>query len=323
VLPASLGQSLTEDPEVARELGEDQGLVALLPQLLQSRQQGLQLGAGLVAPARVEQSRVAGRLPQAQQSLQDHDLRPSQALPADLLEQRALVVQAQVLVEPPLLAFELAEERLLDLRGQLAGHLLLGAAQDERPQRARQEIPLLVAELPRTAAEDAGPPRHAWIEELEQAPELAQVVLDRGAGEGQPVLRPDQARRLGRIGAGVLDGLGLVQDGVVEAGLLEEQRVPAQRAIGGQHHVGLAEVGRLPGAGVPGVLEDPQLRREAQGLGLPVEDQRAGRHDQRGQLACARGASTCTVLPRPMSSARQPPKPKRSRKRIQPRPRRW
>ena len=52
---------------------------------------------------------------------------------------------------------------------------------------------------------------------------------------------------------------------------------------------------------------------------LPVEDERARHHDQRRQAPAAaraalarRGApAPCTVLPSPMSSARQPPKPKR------------
>jgi len=41
------------------------------------------------------------------------------------------------------------------------------------------------------------------------------------------------------------------------------------------------------------------------------------------RLRSAKRASTWTVLPRPMSSARQPPKPNFSRNRSQPRPSRW
>ena len=114
---------------------------------------------------------------------------------------------------------QLAVDRLLGSRRQLARHLLLGAAQDERPQRAREQRGRLAV---RGRAPDAAQlehrerAEHARVEELEQAPELAEVVLDRRAGERQAMAAAQQARRLRRRRARVLDRLRLVEDDVVE-----------------------------------------------------------------------------------------------------------
>ena len=78
-----------------------------------------------------------------------------------------------------------------------------------------------------------------------------------------------------------------------------------------------------------GVIEHAKLRSEALDLLLPVEHQRFGNDHQRRSFDLRRGsqprrlsskASTCAVLPTPMSSARQPPKENWRRKSIQPRP---
>ncbi len=80
---------------------------------------------------------MAGRLAQAQQGLEHLDLRTPEAHRRDALHQRPAVVVAELLVELALASGELEEERLLVLLRQLPQHLLLGAAQDERPQRRR------------------------------------------------------------------------------------------------------------------------------------------------------------------------------------------
>ena len=108
---------------------------------------------------------------------------------------RAVVV-AQLVVEPALLGRQLAVDRLLGLRGQLGGDLLLGAAQDEGPQGAGEERAGLrrpgCAARPSVRPKSGEAPEQAGVEELEQAPQLAQVVLDRRAGERQAVAAAQQ-----------------------------------------------------------------------------------------------------------------------------------
>ena len=71
-----LVQPLLDDRQHARELGEHQGLVSLVEDLAQLRQEHVELGAGFARPlGLVDQTGMAGRLPQTQQRLEDLDLR--------------------------------------------------------------------------------------------------------------------------------------------------------------------------------------------------------------------------------------------------------
>src|SRR6185312_10001729 len=73
-----------------------------------------------------------------------------------------------------------------------------------------------------------------------------------------------------------------------EAELGERRGVVAKRAVSGQHDVVILE-GR-PGAVAigPGVVEYFELRGEARGFLLPVEDERTG-HDDEGRAAALAG----------------------------------
>ena len=246
-------------------------------------------------------------------------------------EQRRAIVIAQLVVQLALRRLEIAVERLLGPRRQLRRHLLLRPPQDERPQPARQQRQHPVVSGPARGArrrEERRRAEHARIQEVEQAPQLAEVVLDRRAAEREPVIRLEQSRRLGRAGARVLDRLRLVQDRVVERDLLQVTDVPAQRAVGGQDDVVLGDAVEGVAPAAAGEIEHAQRRREARRFLLPVEHERPRHDDERwttDAAACSRSmrrasiaASTMTVLPRPISSARQPPKPKRRRNSNQP-----
>src|SRR4051812_34443690 len=233
---------------------------------------------------------MTGRLPQAQQRLEDLDLRLPDPVARDAPEQRVPVVLAQLVVELALGGFQVAVDRLFGLLGQVFRNLLLSAPEEERPEGFRQERPGLLAGFAEAAvglADLRGLAEHARVEELEQAPQLAKVVLDRRAAEGQAVLRTDQPGRLRRLAARVLDRLGLVEDGVIEAVVLEVDDVSPERAVGGQDDVAVVEV--FPGltAADAGMVEDAELRREASGLLLPVEDERPRHHDQRRRRSAA------------------------------------
>ena len=79
----------------------------------------------------------------------------------------------------------------------------------------------------RRAAERARRPEQARIEKLEQTPELADVILDRRAAEGQPMAPAQQPGRLRRCARGVLDRLRFVEDDVIELLLGQPRRHPA------------------------------------------------------------------------------------------------
>ena len=246
---------------------------------------------------------MAGGLPEPQQGLEHLDLRPPEPVAPDLAEQRRAVVVPQLVVQLSLGGLQLAVQRLLGLGGKVLRHLLLGAPQHEGPQAAGDDGHRVGIEAPgrrSVGAEGGRRAQHAGVQELEQAPQLAQMVLDRRAAERQAMVAAQQARRLGGLGARVLDGLRLVEDHVVEAHVLQERRVAAQRAVGRQHEVVVLEV--LPGADAPGarVIEHPQLGREPRRLLPPVEHERPRHHDERrpGPLAAlvdrrglARGAA--------------------------------
>ena len=49
--------------------------------------------------------------------------------------------------------------------------------------------------------EHRGVPQHAGIEEFEQAPQFAEVIFDRRAAQGQPMVGLQKPHGLGRFGA--------------------------------------------------------------------------------------------------------------------------
>ena len=80
------------------------------------------------------------------------------------------------------MSLELAVHRLLHLGGKVPGHLALGAAQDEGAERLAEHRALgLVQAVPRAVLERPASPQHPGVQELEEAPELAHVVLDGSA----------------------------------------------------------------------------------------------------------------------------------------------
>jgi hypothetical protein len=81
-----------KEAEEGRELGEHQCLVTLGQDLLELRQEEVELGAGLVGPLGIEQAGMAGCLPEAEQRFQNQDLGASQALLADFGSERAPVM---------------------------------------------------------------------------------------------------------------------------------------------------------------------------------------------------------------------------------------
>ncbi len=193
------------------------------------------------------------------------------------------VVVPQLVVEPALFRRQLAVEGLLDFGRQLRGDLLLGAAQDEGAQGAGQQLPGLggrIAQLLGARVQGGGGSQDPGVQELEQAPQLAQMVLHRRAAQRQAIPAAQQAGGLGRLAVRVLDRLRLVQDDVVEFHLPERRHVLAQGAVGGEHQIPAGEGIAVSRPADAGVIEHAQPRREMSRLGDPVEHQRARHHHQ-------------------------------------------
>ena len=126
--------------------------------------------------------------------------------------------------------------------------------------------------------------------------------------------------------AGVLDRLGLVEDDQRATRARASQGSARQHAVGGDDQVDAGRRARArrrraraPASPTGARRSRVSVGREALDLRLPVGEQR-GRHHQEvaaasplarvGCFACSsRSASTWIVLPRPMSSARQAPRP--------------
>src|SRR5437868_15204813 len=104
------------------------------------------------------------------------------------------------------------------------------------------------------------------------------MILDRSSTQPQAISSTQKAYCLRGFSVGILDRLGLIEDDVIKFEILESKNIPAQRAIGGENHVASREV--AASAGQAGVIQNPQLRREALRLLLPVEHQRLRHHDE-------------------------------------------
>ena len=165
--------------------------------------QMVELGAGadLARRRELHEARVAAHLAQLQQRVEDHDAAARKALRGDFLAHLVVHREPHGLVEIALRPgqFERADD--LGFRRQLAGDQVLGPAQQERLQPRRQHgPPLAIVPLFDRRAEHAGEalrvaeqPRH---QKGELRPQFAEMVLDRRAGQAQPVPRVEPADEL-------------------------------------------------------------------------------------------------------------------------------
>ena len=195
------------------------------------------------------------------------------------------------LVEDDLLAGQPEQVVGLGLVGQLGGDAGVGLAppQQERADQAGElpRLGRLEAGLDRAGpdlAERLAAAEQAGRRPVEDRPELGQVVLDRGAGEGDPGRGRDRAQRAGRGGAGVLDVLRLVGDDQPPGDGGQRTGVAPDGAVGGEHEAGVGH-----GVGGREVVERAltaveaayvDTGGEAPDLGLPVAEERGGADHQ-------------------------------------------
>ena len=206
---------------------------------------------------------------------------------ASLRKQGIAVVDPQLVVAATLFGFHVAVEGLLGLLGQVLDDLGLGAAEDERPQGLCKQNPVgRVEPGAGTGAgvllEDGITAEHAGVEELEDRPELAQVVFDRRAADRQAMPCSEQACGLRRLAVGVLDRLRLVEHHVVKLKVGQLGDIGAERAVGSDDQVVFGELLAKRVAARAGVVKHLEPGRELGSLLDPVEDQRA-RHNRQGR----------------------------------------
>ena len=108
------------------------------------------------------------------------------------------------------------------------------------PLSARSAASPLAGELGderRPGADEAG------VGEVEDRPQVAEAVLDRRAGEGEPGAGRDAAQLLAGLVGRVLDGLRLVEDDPVPRQLGQRVDVAHRGAVGGDDDVGAGHLG--------------------------------------------------------------------------------
>src|SRR4029434_10648137 len=130
------------------------------------------------------------------------------AIALDGAEEGMAIVCLQVIVKLALGWLEFTIERLLKAFGQITCDLVLGAAEDERAQCSGKQATAFVVMVARGLASHCkhqGGAEHPGIEEFEKTPQIAQVVLNGCAAQGQAVLAPEKACRLGRLAGRILD----------------------------------------------------------------------------------------------------------------------
>ena len=104
-----------------------------------------------------------------------------------------------------------------------------------------------------------------------------------------------QAAGLRPLRLGILDGLRLVENRVIETDVFQFGDVAVQRPVGGDDQIVLVELGQRVLSQQAGVVEHPEVGREGLGLLDPIEHQAAGHDRQR------RGSP---AVPRPLQAAR-------------------
>ncbi len=215
---------------------------------------------------------MASGLPQPQQGLQNVHLALGQALAIDLSQQRGTIGVAQLVVDAALILAHVAVDRLLEFLGKLGSHLFLRAAEDERSQSLREDFTgPVVLRLGDEMLENGAAPQHARVEEFENRPEIAQIVLDRRAAQGEAKMGREQPAGLCDLRTGVFDSLGLVQNDVVERDVLEDGDIAAQSAVSREDDVMFGKQRAHCRAVEAAVLDRLQARGEAAAFVMPVE----------------------------------------------------
>ena len=217
-----------------------------------------------------------------------------------------------------------AQQERADQVGELAGLLLVHARLDRRGPDLAEGV---------AAAEQAGD------RPVEDRPQLGQVVLDGRAGQGDAGGAGDGAQRAGGRGGGFLtccassattSPQSTSRSRGPEASRGRGRSAACRRSSARTRSVPASAASRSSARAAVEAAHG-RARREPLDLALPVAEQRGRADDQRragpapgaASSRCRCRAISVMVLPRPMSSARQQPRPSEVSWSSQVRPRRW
>ena len=139
-----------------------------------------------------------------------------------------------------------------DLLGEIPGDGALEPAENERPN-AGDEVLVDGRPVDPVVDREAAPESAARVEEsrhgeIEQRPQLLELVLDRRTGEGELVTARNRLDRLRSLGVGILDRMPLV-DNDIQPGDTVERVVIDPGAIEARDHKQPGAVGRRIGGG--------------------------------------------------------------------------
>ena len=247
------------------------------------------------------------------------------ARPRDSISSRTrwCIDEAHALVEVALALGELDLAQDLGLGRQLGRHLLLGPAQHERAgSRAarscwRSAVALLLDLVAEDAAEGLAVAEEARQQEVEDRPELAEVVLHRRAGQRQLVLGAGcWAAVRASLVVGFLIACASSRIAMLVAVREQQLAVAQQQRVARQHDVvlvdaveQLAAVVAVQDAAPGGRARTGGPRCARSGSGWSGATTRQGRLSRPASFSARMWASAWSVLPRPMSSASTPERP--------------
>ena len=273
---------------------EDEDAAAFVDQFRQHRHQQVEFGAllHLAGGVGLDQPRVAADLTQLEQGVEDDNLAPRKTLAGDLVTDLGVHRCTHGLIEVTLATFQLDAADDDGLWRQFLRDVFFLAAQDERPDAAGEQfaaarVGLLLDRCPPEAGELLAAAEEAGEQEVELAPQFAEVVLQRRTGQAQAVACIDLANCFCALALGILDRLRFVENEQVVAVLHQFFGIAPEQWVGGEYHVVLGNFGKTRLAFRPVQRKDRQRRCEAGRLGLPIKDQRSRQDDQRRLVEAA------------------------------------
>ena len=240
----------------------------------------------------LHQARVAADLAQLQKRVEDGDLRAVKTLALQHALHLRIRRDTHAFIQLTLLAKQLHATDDLGLGRQLAGHVGLAPAHDERPhargqQLGAQRLAIGFDRLTPDAHEAARIAQKARHQPVEVRPQLAEMVFQRRAGDAQAVARIQAAQRAGGAAAGVLHHLRFVQDQEVPGLGFECVQVTPHQRVGGEDDVVLAHAREVALALAALQRQHTQFGCMVGRLVLPVSNERRGQHHQRRAVQAA------------------------------------
>ena len=282
-------EGFADDGQVVGELTEHQSAMMVLFQLLHQFQQLLQFGAGQFEFRR-NQARMAGGPAQSGEFGQHVE---TLALFGDAALGQALDgLASDCGQQGGFFGAGFDGDDDLGTRWQLVQYLRLQAAQQKGPDQPAQGVALGRARIPlqggdETLGEAVLAAEQSWVEDAHQAPELAQMVFDRGAGGGDTGIGLDPSHRQRSLRLGILYRLGFVEHQRGKTDFGEGLDIDGQQAVTDQQHRTGRESIEGSAAIAVAVGDDLQRRRKSIQFIAPVADHGGGGHDQRRALGCS------------------------------------